>query len=373
MPATSLNPIATVAPPAPSGNASASRSGDARTPEASASADGDFGSALKQQVDRQADDRPRSADEAGSAGSKTRDDTAAAQAPAAPPGEAPPSAVAPQCLGLALFLGQATGRSEADGRPAARTDDDAPATESPSAALAGLLAPQIDPRPTTPAESAPADTTGKSPAKTAAGLPEFAAAFRTTPTDAGSADAPRLPAGTDAAPANSFAGLHAAALAQIRGEAPTPASNALSLPVHTPATHAGWPEEVSNRVSWMVGQHESQAELTLTPPQLGKVEVTVSVSGDQTSAQFVAATPAARDLIEQALPRLRELLGDAGIALGQTSVGTSGQSGNGEGGDGPRRGTAGRGTRGVDGIGSVQGGSAGPWLRRGEGLVDTFA
>jgi hypothetical protein len=45
--------------------------------------------------------------------------------------------------------------------------------------------------------------------------------------------------------------------------------------VATPDSPA-WPEEVGNRVSWMVGQHESQAELTLTPPQLGKIEVSIT-------------------------------------------------------------------------------------------------
>jgi flagellar hook-length control protein FliK len=118
--------------------------------------------------------------------------------------------------------------------------------------------------------------------------------------------------------------IHAAALANLR-RAPQPPSTAPHARGH-PAGSPGWPEEVGNRVSWMVGQHESQAELTLTPPQLGKIEVSITVSGDQTSAQFVTATPAARELIEQSLPRLREILEQSGISLGQTDVGTSGSA-----------------------------------------------
>ena len=168
-----------------------------------------------------------------------------------------------------------------------------------------------------------------------------------------------------AAPTNSFAAIHAAALANLRGE-PAPAPSA-PLPIHvaTPADSPAWPEEVGNRVSWMVGQHESQAELTLTPPQLGKIEVSITISGDQTSAQFVTATPAARELIEQSLPRLREILEQSGISLGQTDVGTSGERGDG----------GGQHTRGRTGGSDTNAAHPGAplWQRRGEGLVDTFA
>lgn len=172
-----------------------------------------------------------------------------------------------------------------------------------------------------------------------------------------------------AAPTNNFAAIHAAALANLRGEAPPPATTPVSLHVATPAGSTGWPEEVGNRVNWMVGHDESHAELTLTPPQLGKVEISITISGEQTTAQFVAATPAARELIEQSLPRLREILEQSGINLGQTDVGTSSQPGSsGEG----RRGSA-RGSAGGDAEGSMTNTTATPWLRRAEGLVDTFA
>ncbi len=174
---------------------------------------------------------------------------------------------------------------------------------------------------------------------------------------------------TETAPVNAFAGIHAAALANLRGESPTQVASPIPMHVATPAGSPGWPEEVGSRVSWMVGHEESHAQLTLTPPQLGKIEVSITVSGDQTSAQFVAATPAARELIEQSLPRLREVLEQSGINLGQTDVGTSGQSNNsGEG----QRGKAWGDQRGAD-DGTTPRVAAQQWVRRGDGLVDTFA
>lgn len=93
------------------------------------------------------------------------------------------------------------------------------------------------------------------------------------------------------------------------------------LPVAQPVGSSGWSEEVGNRIAWMATRMESRAELVLTPPQMGRVEVSLSVTGDQASASFVSANPAVREALEAALPRLREVLADAGIQLGQAQVG----------------------------------------------------
>ncbi|KAI5912370.1 flagellar hook-length control protein FliK [Azoarcus sp. PA01] len=148
------------------------------------------------------------------------------------------------------------------------------------------------------------------------------------------------------------------------------------LPVHTPAgPQRAWAEEVGNRVVWLVGRNESKAELVLTPPQMGKLEVSIHVSGDQTVAHFVAATSAARDALEQALPRLREMMQQAGISLGETSVGTSdGQQAGQE--NGPGRNARGQ-AAGVASDAAATGAPAVPisiaWSRAGTGRVDTFA
>ena len=102
------------------------------------------------------------------------------------------------------------------------------------------------------------------------------------------------------------------------------------LQVATPAGQRMWAEDVGNRMLWMVGRGESRAELVLTPPSLGKLGVSIQVNGDQTSAHFVASSSAAREALEQAMPRLREILQQAGINLGQTDVSTSGEQQAGE-------------------------------------------
>jgi|GEM_PF-6598625 len=95
------------------------------------------------------------------------------------------------------------------------------------------------------------------------------------------------------------------------------------LPVQTPVGQKAWADDMGNRLSWMVGRNESKAELMLTPPNMGKLSVSLQINGDQTNAQFVAANQATREALEQAIPRLREALQQAGINLGQADVSTS--------------------------------------------------
>lgn len=146
------------------------------------------------------------------------------------------------------------------------------------------------------------------------------------------------------------------------------------LAVSTPAGQRGWAEEVGNRVTWMLGRNDAKAELVLTPPNLGKVEVSIQITGDQTTAHFVAASAAARDALEQALPRLRELLQQAGISLGQANVSTSGEQQTGQDGSsrpGRARGRADAAADPAEGVYPPV--PAGGWPSAGSGMVDTFA
>ena len=144
------------------------------------------------------------------------------------------------------------------------------------------------------------------------------------------------------------------------------------LPVHTPAGQQAWAEDVGNQVRWMLGRAESKAELVLTPPNLGKLEVSINLNGDQTTAQFIASSQAARDALERAMPQLREVLQQAGIMLGDANVSTSQQGAGGEGQEGRGRNGV-RGEAAIAGDAGGNGSSTGVWLRQQQGMVDTFA
>ncbi|MDR3213187.1 MAG: flagellar hook-length control protein FliK [Azoarcus sp.] len=207
---------------------------------------------------------------------------------------------------------------------------------------------------------------------------------------------------TNAAPANTAAAVAApplnATAASLRAETstqaitanasaettPTAMPNALrttaqesaALPRFTVSAAAGqraWAEEAGNKIMWMLGRAESRAELILTPPNLGKVEVSINLNGDQTTAQFVASSQAARDALEQAMPRLRELLAQAGIDLGNASVDTSaeGQTRDDDGARAAGRTPAGGEHDGGNDDATVV--TSGNWVKLDNGLVNIFA
>lgn len=90
--------------------------------------------------------------------------------------------------------------------------------------------------------------------------------------------------------------------------------------VGAPVGSAGFADELSRQVVWMVDKDAQIAELRINPPDLGPVEVRLSVSGDQASAQFVATHAEVREALETSIARLRESFAQAGIQLGETSV-----------------------------------------------------
>jgi flagellar hook-length control protein FliK len=81
-----------------------------------------------------------------------------------------------------------------------------------------------------------------------------------------------------------------------------------------------WENQVGQKVVYMVGNDEQTASLTLNPPDLGPLQVVLSVSNDQASVTFSANQEEVRQALENALPRLREMMSESGIALGNATV-----------------------------------------------------
>lgn len=70
----------------------------------------------------------------------------------------------------------------------------------------------------------------------------------------------------------------------------------------------------------MVSQGIQHAEIRLDPPELGHMLVKIQVHGDQTQVQFHVTQSQTRDVVEQAIPRLRELLQEQGMQLTDSHV-----------------------------------------------------
>lgn len=94
------------------------------------------------------------------------------------------------------------------------------------------------------------------------------------------------------------------------------AASGLSVPLGQP----GWDQALGGRLQWMVNQNIQQADLRLNPPQLGSLEVRITVQNDQTHVSFTVHHSHAREAIEDAIPRLREMFSAGGLTLGDVNV-----------------------------------------------------
>lgn len=79
-------------------------------------------------------------------------------------------------------------------------------------------------------------------------------------------------------------------------------------------------DELAERVQVMVSKNLKHVDIRLDPPELGKLQIKLSVNNDQANVQFTVANAQARDLVEHAMPRLREMLAQQGLQLAQGSV-----------------------------------------------------
>ena len=87
---------------------------------------------------------------------------------------------------------------------------------------------------------------------------------------------------------------------------------------------AGWDNALGQKVLWMVSQQQQVAELTLNPPDLGPLQVVLSISNDEASATFVSQHADVRQALEAALPRLKEMMAESGITLNSATVSQEG-------------------------------------------------
>lgn len=145
---------------------------------------------------------------------------------------------------------------------------------------------------------------------------------------------------------------------------------AQGLHVATPLGQTVWRDDVGQKLIWMVSNNRQQADLVLNPPQLGHIEVTLSLDGNQASANFTSPHAAVREALENSMTRLREVLADAGVTLGQTHVGSESRH------DNPKNDglvvMRQENNRYVDALGPAGGGIASPGIT-GHGMVDVFA
>ncbi len=137
-----------------------------------------------------------------------------------------------------------------------------------------------------------------------------------------------LPAAESAAVVERLAWLSATVDAPVSLHAPVEAARQLAAaapdavsrtpvttPVPVPPDHPQWGQAFGERVVWLVNQHATSAQLSLNPPDLGRLDVQISLEQDHARVLFATPHESVREAIEAAVPRLREMLADSGVQL----------------------------------------------------------
>ncbi|MGH6961886.1 MAG: flagellar hook-length control protein FliK, partial [Dongiaceae bacterium] len=81
-----------------------------------------------------------------------------------------------------------------------------------------------------------------------------------------------------------------------------------------PMQQGGWSEAVVDRVMWLSSQNLKSAEIQLDPAELGRLEVRVHMTQDQTQVTFASPNANVRDALEGQMHRLRELFAQQGMS-----------------------------------------------------------
>lgn len=112
--------------------------------------------------------------------------------------------------------------------------------------------------------------------------------------------------------------------------------------IDVPVGHAEWGDKLVGKLSWLTARNLSVAEIHLTPPDMGPMEVKVRVQNEQASITVHSANPVVRDQLELHSHRLRDMLGEQGLSLAGFDVADSSQqqAGDQEPGDSRGAGTA---------------------------------
>ncbi len=99
----------------------------------------------------------------------------------------------------------------------------------------------------------------------------------------------------------------------------------LNMPKHQTAVDVHlnsqeWSEAFNSRILVLANQRIQTASIQLDPPELGPLDVRIQMNNDKANVIFTSQHGVVREAVEQALPRLREMLQESGLQLADVDV-----------------------------------------------------
>ncbi|WP_286233275.1 flagellar hook-length control protein FliK [Thalassotalea sediminis] len=77
---------------------------------------------------------------------------------------------------------------------------------------------------------------------------------------------------------------------------------------------------VKEKVMVMINQKLRQLEIRLDPPELGSMQVKINMQNEQAAVNFVVQNPQAKDALEQHMGKLKDMLEQSGVDVGDANI-----------------------------------------------------
>lgn len=107
---------------------------------------------------------------------------------------------------------------------------------------------------------------------------------------------------------------------RLASQISNPAMGPLQTQVKTTVGQPQWAGAIAERVAFLASQRVNAAEIHLDPPELGPLQVRVTVAQEQASVQFVTQHGAVKEALDQSAFRLREMFDQEGMNLVDVDV-----------------------------------------------------
>lgn len=81
-----------------------------------------------------------------------------------------------------------------------------------------------------------------------------------------------------------------------------------------------WESNLGSKLQMLIGQNVQTAEIRLDPPELGALDIKIKVVNEVATVNITSPHAQVREALETAVPRLREMFEESGVALGDVNV-----------------------------------------------------
>ena len=118
--------------------------------------------------------------------------------------------------------------------------------------------------------------------------------------------------------------LQTAQVMQNTKEVSATAEQVLQQPVNIARNDAA--KALFDKANMLLNLNLKEAEIRLDPPELGSMQIRIRSDAEQAQINFVVQSQQAKEMLEQSMGRLKEMLAEQGINLGESSVSEQGQN-----------------------------------------------